>query len=171
MDKLRNVLLIILALLVQSTFFGRFDMFGARPDLGMLALALLSGTVSGTETILYGFFIGFMQDVYTPEYLGYNSFTMSLMGFLLGVLNETITVENLGVKTAVACIACLFHDILYLSFYTVFDFTLLLRLFVRESLGGALYTSALAATTIAGYEWITGGGLKVVIRELTGNRR
>jgi rod shape-determining protein MreD len=146
-------------------------MFGARPDLGMLALTLLSGTVSGTEAILYGFFIGFVQDVYTPEYLGYNSFAMSLMGFLLGVLNETITVENIGVKTAVACVACLLHDILYLSFYTVFDFTLLFRLFVRESLGGALYTSALAFIFIAGYEWITGGGLKIVIRELTGNRR
>ena len=171
MDTLRNVLLIILALLLQSTLSGRFDILGARPDLGMLALTLIAGTVTGTESILYGFFIGFVQDVYTPEYLGYNSFTMSLMGFLLGVLKETITVENIGVKIAVAGVACLLHDILYLSFYTAFDFTLLFTLFVRESLGGALYTSVLALMFIAGYGWITGGGLKVVLRELTGIRR
>ena len=171
MDNLKNALLIILALLLQSTLFGRFDILGARPDLGMLALALVAGSVSGTACIFYGFFIGFVQDVYTPEYLGYNAFAMSLTGFFLGVLKETITVENIGVKTAVTAVACLAHDILYLSLYTVFDFTIIVRLFVRESLGGALYTSVLALLLITGYKWTSGGGLKIVLRELTGIRR
>jgi rod shape-determining protein MreD len=171
MDKLRNSLFIILALLLQSTLFGRYDIMGARPDLGMLALTLIAGSATGTECIVYGFFIGFVQDVYTPEYLGYNAFAMSLMGFLLGVLRETVTVEHIGVKTMAVGVACLVHDALYLSFYTVFDFSLFFQLFLRESIGGAAYTAVIAFFLIAGYEWTAGGGFKFVLRELTGFRR
>jgi rod shape-determining protein MreD len=168
MNRLRNILFVFLALLLQSTVFGRYTVLGARPDLGMLALTLIAGTVSGTECIVWGLFIGFVQDVYTPEYLGYNSFAMSLMGFLLGVMRETITVENVRVKIAVTAVACLVHDLVYLLFYTMFDTMLLLRLFVHLSIGGAVYTSALAFVLISGYDWVTGGGIRIALRQLTG---
>ena len=166
MATVRNVLFIILALLLQSTVFGRFDIHGARPDFGMLALVIIVGAVSGEAGILYGFFIGFLQDVYTPEYLGYNAFTMSLMGFFLGILKETIAVENIYVRIAVTFAACLVHDILYLSFYTVFHFPLMLRLIVREGAGGAACTAALALVFLSGYGFIVGGGPRNVIRHL-----
>lgn len=171
MTTLRNVLLVILALLLQSTVFGRYDILGARPDFGMIALILLAGNVSGTECILFGFFMGFVQDVYTPEYLGYNAFTMTVMGFALGVLKETITVENAMVKIIVTVVACLVHDFIYLSFYTVFDYSLLFHILVREGLGGAVYSAILALVLITGYQWVAGGGITHVIRELTGIRR
>ena len=171
MDKVRNILIIIVALLVQSTLFGRMDIFGVRPDLAMLVLILIAGKVEPAESILYGFFIGFIQDVYTPEFLGFNAFTMSLMGFSLGIVKETLTVENYSVKTLLTLVACIVHDLLYLSLYTTFDFSLLLKLFVKNSLPGALYTSILAFLFIAAYEWAVGGGLKGVIRELTAGRR
>ncbi len=137
----------------------------------MIARFLPRGGVSERECILFGFFMGFVQDVYTPEYLGYNTFTMTIMGFVLGVLRETITVENSMVKIAVTVIACLAHDILYLSFYTVFDYSLLLRILVREGISGAVYSAVLALVLITGYQWIAGGGIKHVLRELTGVRR
>ncbi len=171
MTTTRNVLLIILALLLQSTVFGRYDILGARPDFGMIALILLAGSVSGTECIIYGFFMGFVQDVYTPEYLGYNTFTMSIMGFALGILRETITVENALVRIAVTMVACLVHDILYLSFYTVFDFSLLFRILLLEGVGGAVYSTFVALVLITGYQWYAGGGINHVLRELIGIRR
>ena len=61
MSTLRNALLVILALLLQSTVFGRYDILGARPDFGMIALILLAGGVSGTECIVFGFFMGLVQ--------------------------------------------------------------------------------------------------------------
>ena len=171
MTTLRNALLVILALLFQSTVFGRYEILGARPDFGMIALILLAGSVSGTECILFGFFMGLVQDVYTPEYLGYNTFTMTVMGFVLGILRETITVENAIVKIAVTVVACLVHDIIYLSFYTVFDYSLLFRILVREGIGGAVYSAVLALVLITGYQWIAGGGIINVLRELTRVRR
>ena len=170
MDKVRNILLIIVALLVQSTLFGRMDIFGARPDLAMLVLIFIAGSTEPAESILYGFLIGFIQDVYTPEFLGFNSFTMSLMGFALGIVKETLTVENYSVKTLLTLVACMVHDLLYLSLYTSFDFSLLVKLFVKNSLPGALYTSIIAFLFVAAYGWVVGGGLKIV-RELTTGRR
>ncbi|MFA6473144.1 MAG: rod shape-determining protein MreD [Candidatus Latescibacterota bacterium] len=167
----RNILIIIIVLLVQSTVFGRIDVVGVRPDLAMLILIFIAAGAEPAESILYGFFIGFVQDIYTPEYLGFNALTMSLIGFSLGIVKETLTVENYLVKTLVTFVACIFHDLLYLSLYTVFDFSLLLKLLLKNSLPGALYTSILAFLSIVVYKWVTGGGLKGVVRELTTGRR
>ncbi len=171
MTTLRNLLIITLALLLQSTFFGRMHIFGARPDLGMLALIFIAGGSDTTKSIFYGFLIGFFQDVYTPEYLGYNAFTMSLMGFALGALRETLAIENLGIKACITFIACLVHDFIYLAFYTRLDFSLFGKMFVTGSPPGALFTTALASIFIITYEWSLEGGLKLALRELFGSRR
>ncbi len=116
MKIIRNILIIALALLLQSTLFGRFSVWGIRPDLTMLVLILLVIDSGPVESVLYGFFIGFIQDVYTPEFLGFNSFTMSLMAFLLDNIKERLTVENYSVKALVTFTACTVHDIISLSF-------------------------------------------------------
>jgi rod shape-determining protein MreD len=171
MTILRNVLIIALALLLQSTVFGRIHFLNIRPDFGMLALMYIVGNASTAECTLYGFLIGFLQDVYTPEYLGYNAFTMSILGFLLGILKETMTVEHYGLKTLATFAACLLHDLIYLGFYTGLDFSFYTRLFIIGSLAGALYTAALAFIFIAVYEWSVGGGLRIAVRGLIGFRR
>jgi len=80
-------------------------------------------------------------------------------------------VENYGLKTLATFLACLIHDLIYLGFYTSLDFSLSLKLFIKGSLLGAVYTSMLAFLFIAAYEWLVGGGLRVAIRELIGFRR
>ena len=171
MRIVRNILLIAVVLLLQSTLVERMHFLGGRPDLAVLLLIYIAGGVSTAEATLYGFLLGFVQDVYTPEYLGANAFTMSFLGFMLGMLRETLAVEHSGVKTLTAFTACLVHDAVYLSVYTKLDFALFGGLFLKESLGGAAYTAFLAFLIIAAYEWSVGGGLRVVLRELTGFRR
>lgn len=168
MHRLRNILLIVLALLVQSTFYGRMDFLGIRPDLGMLVLIFIASGSGTAESVLYGFLIGFVQDVYSPEYLGYNSFTMSSIGFMLGIMRETLAVEKYALKTTITFLACLLHDIVYLSFYTALNFSLLVNLFLKESIAGALYTSILTFLFIAVYEWTAGGGPRIVVRKFIG---
>ena len=171
MKTIRNILLITLALLLQSTLVGRLDIYGVRPDLAILVLFFLVSESSPAGCILYGFFIGFLQDVYTPEYLGYNAFTMSLMAFFLGLVKERLTVENYSVKLLITFFACIIHDAVYLSLYTKFDLSIIGSLFVRENLPGAVYTSMLAIIFIRAWEWMQNGGLVIVVRELLGNRR
>ncbi|MFC1694065.1 rod shape-determining protein MreD [Candidatus Latescibacterota bacterium] len=171
MRIIRNILVIALAFLMQSIFFGRFTFFGVRPDLAMIVLIFLSHESNSVEIVLYGFFIGFFQDVYTPEYLGFNMLTMSFMAYLLDVAKEMLTVENYKIKMLVAFFACLVHDLIYLSLYTQFDYTVLTRLFLRSSLPGAIYTAILAVIFMRAWDWAVKGGLFIVVKELVGIRR
>ena len=171
MRIIRNILIIALALLLQSTLFGRFSVWGIRPDLTMLALILLVIDSGPVESVLYGFFIGFIQDVYTPEFLGFNSFTMSLIAFLLDNIKERLTVENYSVKAVVTFTACIVHDIIFLSFYTKFDGSMMVSLFVRVSIPGAVYTSVILVLFIIVWEWALSGGFYFVIQGLFRFRR
>ena len=171
MKPIRNILIIALALLVQSTIFGRFSIMGIKPDLAMLVLILMVNNSSHVESIAYGFIIGFLQDVYTPEFLGANAFTMSLMGFLLDNVKERLTVENYSVRIGVAFAACVVHDLIFMTFYTKLDYLMMKDLFIKESLLGAVYTSGLLFIIVILWEFVISGGFDFVIRELFGTRR
>ena len=171
MKVFRNILVIALALLLQSTFFGRFSILGVRPDLAMLVLILLVSNSGQMESVLYGFFIGFLQDVYSPEFLGANAFTMSLMGFFLDLGKERLTVENYSVKAVVSFIVCVIHDVIFLLLYTKFDSSIMINIFIKESLLGAVYTSILLVVIVMVWDWAINGGFDFVIQGLFGNRR
>jgi len=171
MKILRNLLIIALGLLAQSVVAGRFDIYGVRPDLTMLVLLYITSTSNAFEGVLYGFLIGFFQDVYTPEYLGYNALTMSLMGFMLGFVRERVTVEKVMVRILVTFAACIVHDLLYLILYAQFDFIVMAGLLVQGSIAGAFYTAVLAVLFITVWEWLGKGEFFGVIGELMGNRR
>ncbi len=171
MKIVRNILLIALALLAQSTLISRVAIMGVRPDLAMLVLIFLVYTSSPVESVLYGFFIGFIQDVYTPEFLGANAFTMALMGFFLDMIKERLSIDNFMGKALVTFGMCTVHDVIFLSFYTRFDFSMMINLFVRLSLLGSLYTMVVLMVFVALVEWVLGGGSYFVVHRLFGNRR
>ncbi|HDY89577.1 MAG TPA: rod shape-determining protein MreD [bacterium] len=171
MKKIRNILIIALALLLQSTIFGRFNIMGIRPDLAMLVLIFLVNSSGHVEGIIYGFIIGLIQDAYTPEFLGTNAFTMSLMAFLLDNVQERFTVENYSVKAFVAFFACMVHDLIFLMFYTKLDYSIMINLFIRESLLGAVYTSGILFIIVVVWEFTVSGGFDFVIRGLFEFRR
>lgn len=158
-------------MLIQSTFFGKLDLFGVRPDLTLIALIFLAGETTTVELIVYGFMIGFIQDVYSPEYLGYNAFAKSVTAFLLDIIKERLTVENYMVKLLTTLLACSVHDVVYLLLYTKLDLQLFVTLFVRESLPAAIYTSLAAMVIVQVWQWVKSGGLFFVIREILGSGR
>jgi len=171
MKPIRNILLIALALLIQSTFFGKLDLFGVRPDLALIVMIFLAGESRASELILYGFLIGFLQDVYSPEYLGYNAFSMSLTAFFLDLIKERLTVENYTVRLFTTLVACLLHDAVYLALVTSFETATLVSLFFRESFPGAIYTAVLAVFIVTVWKWAQAGGLFDVVWEIMGNGR
>jgi len=171
MRYIRYFLLIALALLLQSTFVGRFDLYGVRPDLALIVLVMIASEARAVEIIYIAFCIGFIQDVYSPEYLGYNAFSMSVTALFIGMIKERLTVENYSVKLMTTFLACIVHGAFYMSFYTSFELSNLITLFVSESLPGAVFTSVLAVSIVKAWQWAQTGGLFVVLRELMGDRR
>ena len=130
---------------------------------------LLASRGNAVTSIMYGFLIGFLQDVYSPEFLGANAFAMSLMGFILGEFRERFAVEHAGVKFVLTFVAILVHDSVYLSLYSGFAFSVAWTMFVRTSLSGALYTAVIGVVLVGIWQWLERGGLFSVVRELLGN--
>jgi rod shape-determining protein MreD len=171
MKIFRNILLIALALLLQSSLFGRFALFGVTPDLAILVLIFIVSGSGRVGSVAFGFLIGFLQDVYSPEFLGTNAFTMSLIGYFLGLSRDRLTVENYSVKAVVALLVCIVHDLIYLAFYANLDVSIMMKLFVRESLPGAVYTSLLLVIFVFLWDNLLSGGFNFVTQGLFGNRR
>lgn len=166
MKYVRNIIVIVLALILQSTIIGRYTIIGIRPDLAMLALLVLVNWSGPVEIILYGFCLGFIQDVYSPENLGMNAFTMSVLAYVLYKVKEKLTFEQVPVKVMTAFAACLVHDLLYFSIHAGFEGQTLLKMFLLETIPGAIYTSLLFVGFIIIWEWIRRGGLIYVLEGL-----
>ncbi len=171
MKILRNILLIALTLLLQSTLFGRFSLLGVEPDLSILVLLFIVSGSGPVSSVVYGFFIGFLQDVYSPEFLGVNAFAMSLIGYFLGLSRDRLSVENKSVIAIVVFLVCIVHDLIVFAFYTKLDISVITELFIRESLPGAVYTSGLLVVFVFIWDILANGGFKFVIQGLFGDRR
>jgi hypothetical protein len=71
----------------------------------------------------------------------------------------------------VTFLACLLHDVMYLTMYTHFNFAETMRLMLWMGLPGAVYTSLLSFAFMAVHDLAEQGGLLYVVRELVGYRR
>lgn len=171
MQTIRNILLAILALLLQSTVAEHVTLFGFRPDMAMIAIVFIAESTGFVPCILFGFAIGFFQDVYSPEYLGYNALTMSVLAYILAFIRERLTTENFSVRLLMIFIACLLHDLIYLSMYAGFDFAVMFNIYVWNSIVSAAYTSVLAMIIISLRRWLKSGGLHFAVNEIVGYRR
>ena len=89
----RTILLIVVvltALLLQTTVFGDVRLLGARPELMYLltiAFAVLEGPASGAAT---GFIGGMAQDFLLNQPKGITALTLTLLGYAIGMLRQYI---------------------------------------------------------------------------------
>lgn len=170
MIHVRTILLIILMQLIQSTLITRVAIWGITPNLPLILLLFIVSKTGAVPGIVYGFFIGFLQDVYSPELLGHNAFTMSFMGYLIDISQERLTVENFSVKLFVILGVCLIHGILYTVLYTKFNTETFFQLFVWNIFPGALYSTGVAFIFLLVWRWVVDGGLLGNVRGIVGLR-
>jgi rod shape-determining protein MreD len=110
---LRMVLIFGVALILQSTLVRLLAIEGIQPDLILVALffvALMEGSYQAT---IAGFCVGLVQDLYSPETLGLNALSKSLVGFALGFCRRGVFVEGLMPRTFILFAAVLLHDLIY----------------------------------------------------------
>lgn len=81
---------IVTALLLQTTVFGDVRLLGARPELMFLltiSFAILEGPASGAIT---GFAGGMAQDFLLDQPKGITALTLTLLGYAVGLLRQYI---------------------------------------------------------------------------------
>ena len=90
----RIVAIILLAVLLQLSFFSQVELFHTSPDIlpaVVVALALLGGSLTGAVT---GFSVGLLIDCLLVEALGATSLVLLSVGYLAGLYRERFDVTS-----------------------------------------------------------------------------
>jgi rod shape-determining protein MreD len=99
---LRLALIVIAAVILQTSFFSYLSIFGVTPYLlpvVIVALGLLGGAVVGAMS---GFVAGFLLDSILLQTLGVSSLVLLSIGYLAGRYREGFEFKGLGVPALLA---------------------------------------------------------------------
>jgi rod shape-determining protein MreD len=139
----RDLFLLLVVLILQSTIANRIAIAGVRPDLlvaFVVYFAWMRGPVPG---VACGFSVGLLQDLDAPGPLGLNALAKTIVAFLVAKAGFRVHRSNVGVRFFFFLIAMLVHDVIYFAIYTGGDPGAFLRQFFLEAIPSALYTTIL----------------------------
>jgi len=90
----RIVAIVIVAVLLQLSFFSRVTLFHVSPDI-LPALVVCFGLLGGTMTgVVTGFSVGFLVDCLLIETLGAGSLVLLTTGYLAGMFRERFEIHS-----------------------------------------------------------------------------
>jgi len=138
----RNILLLVLALVLQTTWARALEIFALKPDLVLLSLVYVALRCGEIEAVLFGFFIGFTQDIYMPADLGLNALTKSIIAFSVSYGRTGIVSDSIQVQVGLLLGTVLLHDLIYYLGSSGVALVDVPFFWFRYGLGRALYTSA-----------------------------
>ncbi len=166
MTVLRHVLMMILALLVQTSWAHTLQLFGIRPDFVLLVVVYV-GIVSGqVEATILGFVSGFLLDVYNPAFMGVNALANAVVGFTVGYSREDIAAEELRVQGLVVFFAGLIQSLIFFVFSSFANLGAILPAFFRYGIGSALYSAIIGIALLLAASVRFQGGLRLDVRRL-----
>jgi rod shape-determining protein MreD len=111
------VLIILMFLLLQLVVADRIAIGPVAPDFIILMVAYFALYRGTTRGAVFGFVIGFLQDLANPGLLGLNALTKSMLGFAVGKVGSKTFPENAPFLFAVLMAVSFGHDFVYLIFY------------------------------------------------------
>lgn len=143
MKYLKLFVLIVVAIIFDTTFLKSVEIRGIKPDLLLIILVYSSlkwGAVQGT---IIGFLIGFFQDLYSPEMFGLHALAKCITGYLIGITKEHFFWGSYFAQLLIIFFSLLIHDIICLFIGNFGDYSLLLKNILRVTLPAAVYTGSI----------------------------
>ncbi len=120
MSILLWALLLITALVLQTTLLSPHQLHGVRPDL-ILLLAVFAGLYRGEiKGGLVGFLGGLLEDSFSGGLLGMGALSKTVAGTLAGLLGNKLYRESPLVQLTVALAAVIAHELLYLCLSSIY---------------------------------------------------
>ena len=139
-SKILYAILLLLILIIFQSFFSEVvTIKGVRLDLAILILVYIGLTKDPAQAVIFGFLIGLLLDVFTPQRLGLGALIKSLIGFTVGNFKDNLFLESSYSKGAIVFLSVILNDLLYHLLsegVTLFTFHTILY----YSLPSALYT-------------------------------
>jgi rod shape-determining protein MreD len=107
----RIVAIVIVAVLLQLSFFSRVTLFHVSPDI-LPALVVCFGLLGGSMTgVVTGFSVGFLVDCLLIEALGAGSLVLLTTGYLAGMFRERFEIRSALVPPLLCAGLTLFAEI------------------------------------------------------------
>ena len=141
----KHILVLILAVIVQTTWGQTFSVFELVPDLVLLALVHVALAAGSFQGAILGFGTGFVQDIYMPDDLGLNALVKSVVAFAVGWGRTGIVADSIQVQIALVFGAVLVHDLIYSVGHSEISWSEIPAFWLRHGPGRALYTALLGA--------------------------
>lgn len=113
--KMRLVVYILILICIvpfQATFGSKMDIFGVKPDIGLVIVYLIGFLYGEMDGLIMGILIGFVMDSFASNHFGINLFTKSLTGFIAGYLGKVLL--NPLINPGIIMVLSLFCGILTL---------------------------------------------------------
>ncbi len=143
--RLKHVILLFLAFVVDSTWGHEIAIRGIRPDFVLIMLiygAMGSGAFAGT---VLGFSVGLLEDFNgSPENLGLNAMCNTLVAYGVGVAGNTLYRDSLSTLLLTLLTASIVHSAVYWLVFTRFQPAESVYLLATVSLPTILYTITVA---------------------------
>jgi rod shape-determining protein MreD len=170
MNGFRLLFAVVLTLLLQAGLVQHLGILGIRPDLMVLLLVLLSlrrGPVTGT---IFGFLLGFLQDVLVPQTLGMNTLAKSVVGYGVGRVSQNLVVEGPPLHVLLILAAVLVHDAVFFLCFTGLNLPQFVSIFATLSLPTAIYTALIGVAITAVGALMSGSTWRWIVAEGGGRR-
>jgi rod shape-determining protein MreD len=140
---LRSAGIVLVLLLVQSTFIPYMSLLGYSPDILLPWLVYVALRRGQVEATLYGFGVGLLQDMATTHFLGLAALSKTISCFVVGYFyNENTANQTLGSYryVLIVMLCSLVHDVIYYAiFFLGVEGSLVVHT-LQFSLASSLYT-------------------------------
>lgn len=155
--RLKHVILLFLAFVVDSTWGHEIAIRGIRPDFVLMMLiygAMGSGAFAGT---ILGFSVGLLEDFNgSPEQLGLNALCNTLVAYGVGIAGNTLYRDSLSTLLLTLLAASFVHSAIYWLVFTRFQLVESVYMLGTVSLPTMLYTISVALMLIIGLTYRQG---------------
>ncbi len=144
---IRSALVIVVLLLLQTTFIPFISLGGYLPDLFILYLVYIALRRGQIEATISGFIIGLLQDIISIKFFGLAALSKTIAGFVAGYFfNENTVEQTLGSYRYVSLIGlCSFvHDLVYSTLFFQGSEGSIFFSILELSLGMTLYTCVIS---------------------------
>ena len=147
---LRILLVLYVAVVLQTTLAPSIQLLGVRPDFPFLIVLLVALREGAAGGALAGFVAGLFVDLGSAQTIGASSLANSIVGFAVGSMSNRLVRTSGLTRTVVAFAAVALRDQGVVAVRMADGFVDGLRLIGVYSLPGGLYSALFAA----GVMWI-----------------
>jgi len=137
---LSGAVILFVLIFFQSLLSDLVTLMGVKFDLAIVILVYIALTRGSTYGVVFGFLIGLLLDVLSPQTLGLGALVKCLIGFSVGSFKDNLYLESFYSKAGVIFFALILNDFLYNIFASGVNASTL-GILINHSLPSAFYTS------------------------------